>query len=104
MKPRLHVYIDDELSELFYNDIRTFHFEKRYKEPLPLNANAKILREFERLSIEQNHTEEQEDLWIDNLSTELFSHSNEPILRACIDLPLTVTAFAFSRPTSSDLV
>jgi hypothetical protein len=44
-------FTQDELNELFYNDIKTFHFEKRYKEPPPVNANAKILREFERLSI-----------------------------------------------------
>lgn len=39
-------FTQDELNELFYNDIKTFYFEKRYKEPPPVNANAKILREF----------------------------------------------------------
>jgi hypothetical protein len=83
----LHCAFDpQELSLLFARPLPTFAFDPAPQRSASPPAKQRIIGEFEKLSAGHNLTEEQEDLWLDNLAVELFSNSGEEILRACSEL------------------
>jgi hypothetical protein len=54
------------------------------------------MKEFENFCLEHNHTGEQDELWMDNLSYELLNSSNEDTLRACAELASYDKVFGYN--------